>query len=53
MFYALNSLRQLKKSNLDQSGRLDYWQAGKSVNGIHDILPVAKIMEEFKCQLNN
>ncbi|KPJ94506.1 MAG: 2-nitropropane dioxygenase [Gammaproteobacteria bacterium SG8_11] len=49
-FYALKSLRQLKKSNLDQSGRLDYWQAGKSVGGIHEILPVAKIMEEFKCQ---
>lgn len=52
-FYALKSLRQLKKSNLDQSGRLDYWQAGKSVGGIREILPVAKIMEEFKHQVVN
>ena len=52
-FYALKSLRQLKKSNLDQLGRLDYWQAGKSVSGIHEILPVAKIIDEFKCQGRN
>jgi nitronate monooxygenase len=52
-FYALKSLRQLKKSNRDQSGRLDYWQAGKSVSGIHEILPVAKILEEFTHQERN
>jgi nitronate monooxygenase len=52
-FYALKSLRQLKKSNLDQSGRLDYWQAGKSVSGIHEILPVAKILKELKHQVIN
>ena len=50
-FYALRSLRQFKKSNLDQSGNFDYWQAGKSVSGIHEILPVAEIMEEFKRQI--
>lgn len=50
-FYALRSLRQLKQSNLDQSGKLDYWQAGKSVGGIHEILPVAAILEEFKRQI--
>ena len=49
-FYALRSLRQLKNSNLDQSGKLDYWQAGKSVSGIHEILPVADIIEAFKHQ---
>ncbi|WP_455222107.1 NAD(P)H-dependent flavin oxidoreductase [Kaarinaea lacus] len=47
-FYALRSLRQFKKSNLDQAGKIDYWQAGKSVSGIHEILSVAEIMEEFK-----
>lgn len=50
-FYALRSFRQFKKSNLDQSGKFDYWQAGKSVSGIHKILSVAEIMEEFKRQL--
>jgi nitronate monooxygenase len=47
VFYALRSLRQLKKSNLDESGKFDYWQAGKSVGGIHEILPVARILEAF------
>jgi len=50
-FYALRSLRQLKQSNLDQSGKLDYWQAGKSVGGIHEIVSVAAILEEFKHQI--
>lgn len=44
IYYALHSLRQLKKSNLDASGKMDYWQAGKSVTGIHAILSVAEIM---------
>jgi nitronate monooxygenase len=47
-FYALRSFRQLKNSNLDQSGKFDYWQAGKSVAGIHKILSVVEIMEAFK-----
>ena len=50
-FYALRSLHQFKKSNLDQTGKLDYWQAGKSVAGIHSILPVADILHGFKHQL--
>jgi len=52
-FYALRSLRQLKKSNLDPTGQLDYWQAGKSVSGIHNILPVADIISGFKHQLQS
>jgi len=47
-FYALRSLRQLKKSNLDTTGQLDYWQAGKSVSGIRSILPVADILQDFR-----
>jgi nitronate monooxygenase len=50
-FYALKSLWQLKKSNLDRSGRLDYWQAGKSVEGINEIMPVSKIMRAFRIQI--
>ena len=50
-FYALKSLWQLKKSNLDRSGRLDYWQAGKSVEGINEIMPVSKIMRAFRTQI--
>lgn len=47
-FYALRSLRQFKQSNLDPAGKFEFWQAGKSVSGIHEILPVAEIMEAFK-----
>jgi len=36
-FYALKSIWQLKKSSLDESGKRDYWQAGKSVAGIDSI----------------
>jgi nitronate monooxygenase len=50
-FYVLKSLWQLKKSNLDQSGRLDYWQAGKSVEGINEIVPVSKMMQAFRNQI--
>jgi len=53
MFYALRSFRQFKKSSLDPSGKFDYWQAGKSVNGIHEILTVAEIMKSFKLQIDN
>ena len=35
--YALKSIWQLKKSSLDESGKHDYWQAGKSVAGIDTI----------------
>jgi nitronate monooxygenase len=44
-------LWQLKKSNLDRSGRLDYWQAGKSVEGINEIMPVSKMMRAFRTQI--
>ncbi len=50
MFYALRSFRQFKKSSLDPTGKFDYWQAGKSVSGIHKILPVAEIMDAFRRQ---
>lgn len=45
-FYALRSLRQLKRSSLDESGD-DYWQAGRSVAGIHDIVPAGDIVRDF------
>jgi nitronate monooxygenase len=44
-FYALRSLRQLKRASLDE--KADYWQAGKSVAGIKEIEPVPRIMERF------
>ncbi len=43
-FYALRSLRQLKKSSED-GGDADYWQAGKSVATITSITSVADIVK--------
>ncbi len=45
--YGLRSLRQLKRALLDERGRRDYWQAGKSVRDIHEILPAGDIVRRF------
>jgi len=44
---ALKSLRSLKHALLDQTGDVDYWQAGKSVETIDSIIPVEKIIKNF------
>ncbi len=41
--YALRSLWRLKRSSIG-TGREDYWQAGRSVEGIHDIRPAGAIV---------
>jgi len=45
--YALRSLWQLKRASLDTSGDNDYWQAGKSVAGIHAIEPAGEIVRRY------
>lgn len=48
LVYALRSMRQLKESSLQ--GRMssrDYYQAGRSVEGIHSVEPCARIIREF------
>jgi nitronate monooxygenase len=45
-FYALRSLRQLKRSSVDGANQ-DYWQAGKSVDAIQDIQPAGAIVAAF------
>ena len=45
--YALRSLWQLKRASLDTSGDNDYWQAGKSVAGIHAIEPAGEIIRRY------
>src|SRR4051812_47389598 len=50
-FYALTSLRQLKRSALSTQGATEYWQAGKSVAGIHEVKSVREIMREFEAAL--
>ena len=41
-WYALNSVRRLKKSLMTEDTSSEYWQAGKSVAGIHEINPPAR-----------
>lgn len=46
-YYALTSLRRLKKSSLTSAGSKEYWQAGKSVGGIRDVKSVREIVAEL------
>ncbi|MFT5220580.1 MAG: nitronate monooxygenase [Gammaproteobacteria bacterium] len=47
LFYGLKSIWQLKHSSLDEKGEKDYWQAGKSVDGIHSIDNCATIINQL------
>lgn len=51
LWYALNSVRRLKKSLLTEDTSTEYWQAGKSVAGIHEIKPAGQIVREFAAAL--
>lgn len=46
-YYALTSLRRLKKSSLTSAGAREYWQAGKSVAGIRDVKSVREVIAEL------
>jgi nitronate monooxygenase len=45
--YALRSAYRLKKDLYKGAGAEEYWQAGRSVAGIHGIEPVAEIVRKF------
>jgi len=51
-WYALSSVRRLKKSLMTDDVRTEYWQAGKSVAGIHDVRPAGDIVREFAASLD-
>ena len=42
--YALASAWRLKRASLDERGATEYWQAGRSVAGIHEILPAGEVV---------
>ncbi len=46
--YALRSLWQLKRASLGERGSQDYWQAGRSVRGIHAIESAGDIVRRFR-----
>jgi nitronate monooxygenase len=49
--YALKSIWQLRRSSYDETGARDYWQAGKSVASIEQVLPVAAVVRDFRAAL--
>jgi nitronate monooxygenase len=51
-WFALNSVRRLKNSLHSERVSTEYWQAGRSVSGIHDIRPAAQIVREFAAALD-
>jgi nitronate monooxygenase len=51
-WYALNSVRRLKKSLLTDDTSTEYWQAGKSVAGIHEVMPAGQIVRAFAAALD-
>ena len=51
-FYALNSVRRLKKSLMTDDVSSEYWQAGRSVAGIHEVKPAGDIVREFTAALD-
>jgi len=45
--YAIRAGFSLRKASLDESGRKEFWQAGKSVSGISSIAPAGDIIRSF------
>lgn len=47
LFYTLKSVRRFKQITLHGGTSKDYWQAGKSVEGIHQVESVKEIIQRF------
>ncbi|MGB0542355.1 MAG: NAD(P)H-dependent flavin oxidoreductase [Longimicrobiales bacterium] len=45
--YALKSAWMLKRTAFDIRGDTEYWQAGRSVAGVHRVLPAAEIIQTY------
>jgi hypothetical protein len=45
-------VRRLKRSLTSETSASEYWQAGKSVAGIHDVRPAGDIVREFAAALD-
>jgi len=52
MFYTIRSAFKLRKSSMDEDGKQEYWQAGKSVAGIDKIEAAGDIVQRFKKALS-
>lgn len=47
MWYGFWAVRQFKKISLHGDTAKEYWQAGKSADHIHDVVPVSIIIDRF------
>jgi nitronate monooxygenase len=47
MYYSIKSVWQLKRASLQGMSYKDFFQAGKSVDGIHAIEPAGAIVRRF------
>ncbi len=47
MYYTVKSLFQLRSASLQGMQYKDYFQAGKSVSGIHEVLPAGEVVRRF------
>ncbi len=47
MFYTVLAFFQLKKASREGAGYKDYWQAGKSVDGVDDVLPAGEVVAQL------
>lgn len=50
--YALRSLWQLKRSAMQVNGKIEYWQAGKSVARITGVEPAGTVVQRFAAALD-
>ena len=50
--YSLISIWKLKRANLEGSGYKDYWQAGKSVDGVTEVEPAGNIVKRCEAALS-
>jgi nitronate monooxygenase len=50
-WYTVKSIWQLKRASLKGQSYHDYWQAGKSVDGVHDVEPAGEIVRRFASAL--
>jgi nitronate monooxygenase len=50
-YYTLKSVWQLKRASLQGMSYKDYFQAGKSVSGVSDVLPAAEVVARFAAAL--
>ncbi len=53
MFYTIRAAFQLRKSSYDEDAKKEFWQAGKSVAGIHKIESAGDIVKRFSDELRS